>query len=107
MQDGEQHWPTKEEDAALKLVREDHQETDAWDEAIANWLESKPADFRFALDELFLHAVPIDRGRIDKSAQTRAAKALSRLDWERGPQKREDGERVRKWQRKAVTSVTT
>lgn len=105
--EGEQHWPTKEEDAALKRVREDHQETDAWDDAIADWLEPKPADFRFALDDLFLHAVQVDRGRIDKSAQTRAAKALSRLGWERGPQKREDGERVRKWQRKTVTSVTT
>lgn len=104
---GEQHWPTAAEDAALKAVRADHQESDVWDDAITDWLDVKPAGFEFTLDELFMHAVHAELGRIDKSAQNRAAKVLSRLGWERGKQVREDGAVRRKWQRKAVTTVTT
>jgi len=80
--EGEQHWPTPEEDAALKPARESATESDVWDDAISAWV-AKQGGGRVTLDDLFLHAVPMDLHTIDKRSQMRAADALKRLGWHR------------------------
>ena len=104
---GEQHWPTPAEDAALDSVRKNHQESDVWEEHIAEWLDKQEEGFTFLLADLLVQALGLDLKHADKSSQGRAANALRRLGWERGPQNREDeGTRQRRW-RKAVTAVTS
>lgn len=85
--DGEQHWPTRDEELALQPARDRASAeavTDPWEEPIAAWLDAKPAEFEFELTrDLFTQAVPVEMAHVDKRAQMRAANVLRRLGWVR------------------------
>lgn len=96
--DGEQHWPTREEEAALEPSRENATEEDPWEELIGAWIGERE---RITTSELFDSiGGALDLGaRVTKGDQRRAGAALSRLGWRRQVSTNERGERVRGWVR--------
>lgn len=88
---------------------------DAWEEAIADYLDGKapsgryPADMAGPLDEvtvmhLLQHALQMDIAKMNKPEQRRVADILRRMGWERGKQERVPGStaRIRPYRRPGV-----
>lgn len=110
---GEQWWPTHELDSLGADAQDDRFEGDPWEERILKWLarptrvvvdvqherheERLEPDEGLAMSAVLEHAVHVPVERQDKAAQGRAAQILRRAGWERGPMRREHGERVRRW----------
>ena len=99
--DGEQHWPTELEDAALSRMQEAATETDAWETPISDWLDRREADGKgaFALRELFDvfgGALALGIERVSKREQMRACAVLHRLGYGRVERTRGAGQR-REW----------
>lgn len=101
--DGEQHWPTEEEKAALKPAHESATIIDQWEDLISDWAEArehKPFTLAALHDEI-TGGVPMPVERRDRKVQARVAACLRRLGYERTMVKTDTGGRARGWARKA------
>lgn len=97
---GEQHWPTDAETAALAPIRDALSEHDTWTEALDAWTSKRRGDF--SLGDVFEEisgAVPMMRANVTRSHMMRAANALSGLGYVRVRVVDARGVRAWRWRR--------
>ncbi|MGY4803379.1 VapE domain-containing protein [Teichococcus aerofrigidensis] len=91
---GTQWWPTRDFEAEhIRSEQEQRYEADAWEQAIAEWLNAKT---QVTVLEVARGALGIETAKIGTADQRRIAAALERLGWQRGA--RAHGG-VRKWEK--------
>lgn len=96
---GELSWLTAEEEAARDAEASEHAVDDPLRERIAIWLETSPhADHGVTVGEVLSGALGLEVGRVPRSEETRAGKALRALGWS-PRQARRHGARVRIYRR--------
>lgn len=75
-------WPVGAEHAELAEEQEQRTEQEPWQEAIGDWLSTRPGDV--SLNEVILGALKFDNaGKIDRNAQRRASRAMKGLGYRR------------------------
>jgi predicted P-loop ATPase len=74
-------WPSLEEAVAAAAEQEKRAEGDAWVDILRAYLET--GRDRTTLEEVLTQALGVEKSRMDRSAQMRASKALTRLGWVR------------------------
>jgi len=79
-------------------IQEKYRQSDEWEDAIKDWIINSPYKPEFSVREVACEGLKISIDRLDKSAQIRIARNLTRIGCER-IQKFTDGKNIRLWRR--------
>jgi len=80
---GERWWPDQEFEAQhIRPEQDARYEADAWEQAIAHYLETKS---RVTVMEVAVHGLGFEKARLGTADQRRIGAALDRVGWVRGP----------------------
>lgn len=88
--DGKEWWPDESESAAISEANEDRQHHDEWHAAVERYIETKE---QVTISGI-LTAIGLEPKEIDQRAQTRVARVLCALGWERVRSRALDGSRT-------------